>query len=98
MSKDDGGPAFPVLCDFDANVVTGHRTANSSGWEIGVSIRDYFAAHANISHIAVVSRAIKEHLKNEGDMTKSRSDADIEATLRYEFADSMLAERQKGSS
>lgn len=53
MSKqiiDNGGPAFPVLCDSkDGKPYQGMQTANTGGWWEGLSIRDWFAAHALIA-------------------------------------------------
>lgn len=42
MDRNDGGPAFPVLCDKHGG---GAQISMSTGWETGVSMRDYFAAH-----------------------------------------------------
>jgi len=42
----DGGPAFPVLCDYVNGKPRGMQTANSGGWHEGLSLRDYFAAAA----------------------------------------------------
>jgi len=42
----DGGPAFPVLCDYVDGKPRGMQTANRGGWHEGLSLRDYFAAAA----------------------------------------------------
>jgi hypothetical protein len=48
MSKTDGGPAFPVECSFTkGEVFAGMQTGNNTGWVTGVSVRDYFASHAD---------------------------------------------------
>jgi len=66
MSK-DSGPAFP----------------GDMMWsEAGMSLRDYFAAHAPDSEITV-SHSHNNYL---GEVAKKR----------YEWADAMLAERDKG--
>ena len=55
MSVNDGGPAFaqPLVCDAEGNVYcSGERNANHSG----MTLRDYFAAHAT-------AEDIEEHLR-----------------------------------
>lgn len=42
----DGGPAFPVECYWDGEKTSGIQTSAKSGWETGLSVRDYFAAKA----------------------------------------------------
>ena len=43
----DGGPAFPVLCQWvDGVPVQGVQTDNAQGWAMGMNLRDYFAAKA----------------------------------------------------
>ena len=63
--KKDGGPAFPNESDFGV-----------SDKSCGMSLRDYFAAHAPIP--AKAGATWGEH-----------------AQLRWEYADAMLAERDK---
>ena len=65
MSKNDGGPAFPLL----------------SEWHQGMPLRDYFAAAALQGFCAN-----NQSLKWEPD--ECAADA-------YQFADAMLAERDK---
>ena len=45
--RSDGGPAFPVECSMhpDGRLV-GTQTSPVSGWETGMSLRDYFAGQA----------------------------------------------------
>lgn len=47
MKTNDGGPAFPVECHWNADgtVSGGLQTGNAQGWATGMSLRDYFAAH-----------------------------------------------------
>jgi len=67
MSKDTGGPAFPV----------GYGYAQAD--EVGMTLRDYFAAQAAAGLGAVGSFISPE----------------IWARTAYEIADAMLAERNK---
>lgn len=72
----DGGPAYPF---FDG------RFMNTP--EYGLTIRDYFAIHANADEVtALQNRYLAEH---EDDIGLS----DIQA--RYRYADEMLKERAK---
>lgn len=48
-AHDNGGPAFPVECYWpagEAEPSRGVQTGNHSGWAMGLSLRDYFAAKA----------------------------------------------------
>ena len=49
LRKNDGGPAFPVETYGDGR---GAQTSPATGWETGMSLRDYFAAQALASVIA----------------------------------------------
>lgn len=40
----DGGPAFPVECDWVEGQPQGRQTATHAGWHEGMTLRDYFAA------------------------------------------------------
>lgn len=77
---EQGGSAFPIHgVEIGSNPV-----------EYGMSLRDYFAAHALAAIIA------KSPYKS-GTLADMRASGDIEArtTGAYEYADSMLAERNK---
>lgn len=82
----DGGPAFPVQ----------DRT-NEFGFAMqpGMSLRDYFAAHAPVTFDQVVQTYC--NYPNMAHPDERKTIRFIEALLRYEYADAMLAARQKGS-
>lgn len=46
MAINNGGPAFPVLCDYVDGKPRGMQTQNRGGWHEGMSLRDYFAVTA----------------------------------------------------
>ena len=87
----DGGPAFPVQ--------------DAAKWQAhGMSLRDYFAIHADMGDVEELSRAWGEKLL--GRANPGISDlvaclqwwAEYRATLRYMEADAMLAAREKGGA
>lgn len=45
-AQNDGGPAFPVECSWSGDKPHGLQTGPASGWETGLSVRDWFATHA----------------------------------------------------
>lgn len=79
MSRIDGGPAFPIICD-DPNVP----------YEAGMSLRDYFAGQV-ISQCHIVYDAAAA--PPDAELTKLI--AERFARRAYQIADAMLAERQK---
>lgn len=80
---EDGGPAFPVLCDFkNGKPYQGMQTGNTCGWWEGLSIRDWFAGQALNGLLA----------SSGGDWVDSFS---LDA---YELADAMLIARQPQST
>lgn len=81
MRHGSGGPAFPVECSYGENGTHGRQTSNSSGWETGMSLRDYFAA-----------KALQGMLCRETETTKANQL--IDATWAYEYADAMLQARE----
>lgn len=84
MSKQDGGPAFPVLVQDDAGGgVIGLQTGPISGWVTGMTLRDYFAAKAMAAIVSTVAGADEEHDLSEAEV----------AQYAYELADEMLAKR-----
>ena len=81
---DDGGPAFPVECEFAQDgKVRGLQTGNYSGWETGMTLRDFFAANALQGIIA--------HPGMHPDDCHQPGTAE----LAYDFARAMLAARSK---
>ena len=79
----DGGPAFPVLCQWvDGVPVQGVQTDNAQGWAMGMSLRDYFAAKV-IGHLCV------SELRQENTMQQ-------DVAYAYAVADAMLKAREVG--
>lgn len=90
---DDGGPAFPCEVDWSMETLRGRQTANAGGIHMGLSLRDYYAAHAPISYVdAWYACGYKEAPKHD---TERLLAVTILALLRYEYADAMLSERLK---
>lgn len=84
MSKNDGGPAFPVeVTQYADGSYAGAQTAPRAEWCTGVSIRDYFAAAALTG------------LANIGNVDLAPHTPPILARDAYTLADAMLAERSK---
>lgn len=78
---DDGGPAFPVLTTTKQDgTICGLQTGNRDGWEMGMTLRDYFAAAALNQRKAL---SFGSYYANDA------------AREAYEIADAMLAERNK---
>ena len=84
MSKDTGGPAFPVK--------------DAASWQAhGMTLRDYFAVHMDTTGIPVsVGEALIGEFPAYGS-PKQKQDwhARADAAYRYHRADAMLAERSK---
>lgn len=72
----DGGPAFPVPDSADPD----------GPWIEGISVADYFAAHATDGDVACA-------LEELGRRNEHR--ANVRARARYLHADAMLAERAR---
>lgn len=80
MSKDTGGPAFPIveLCSGD-----------TIGSFYGMTLRDYFAAKALVVIADMAAKGLHDIKRANGTAEQSiASDA-------YALADAMLAERAK---
>lgn len=77
----DGGPAFP--CPWGCDRQGLHLPADPKG----MSLRDYFAAHALAGYVAAHA--------DPNVTIPGRVDA---AQAAYEFADAMLAERGRGGA
>ena len=96
---DDGGPAFPVECEFTQDgKVRGLQTGNYSGWETGMTLRDWFAGMALHSAIEYW----QTNVLIDGTTTACTDfamgdpeDADKVAHTCYTVADAMLAARSK---
>ncbi len=84
----DGGPAFPTwtppLVKSDGETI---EVVEGSQYHVpGMSLRDYFAAHAP---------EIPEHNKHSLRDSGWADWIDLNIIWRYEYADAMLAEREK---
>lgn len=84
-AHNDGGPAFPVECDYTNDIPLGVRTGNRTGWWCGLSMRDYFAAKAMAGWLGTYPEYTGA----------GRVAAQETAALAYLIADAMLAERAK---
>lgn len=91
MSIKDGGPAFPVFPETSG----GHGVAFH-----GMSMRDYFAAHANETDIQSRILSIPK-VKQVFDAGNGKKEVRVEPPFnareiaRYMHADAMLAAREK---
>lgn len=82
MSREDGGPAFPAKVNINTETQQPgpYQFGNNSFCEIGMTLRDYFAA-------AVLRAMAFPHEYHDG-----RKQI---AERAYAIADAMLAQRQK---
>lgn len=88
MNRNDGGPAFPQSVAQILGVA-----ANSSEFGLpGMSLRDYFAGQALVGCLAHERDSFVRATKAHGVPI-----AVAIATLTYEIADAMLAERERTS-
>ena len=94
MSKNDGGPAFPVTFQHDF----GADGQKSQEWA-GMSLRDYLAAHAPTEEVQDLFPASGEAIRsflNLADAYQSKIHYHLLlAKARYIWADAILAERDK---
>ncbi|WP_300727325.1 hypothetical protein [Pseudomonas sp.] len=98
MSDKDGGPAFPVA-DYDHMVFEPKTVAETKRDLSGMSLRDYFAAHASIDHdevgvcyaVAIVGRDMPDFAADP--LGNSAFWAEYRARMRYIEADAMLVAR-----
>lgn len=93
MTKDDGGLAFPHHEVWDDE-------KTEIGWiGGGMTLRDWFAAFAPPPRTYMIEMLERsDRLKNphnDSYKSKIRSRTEITAALRYEYADAMIAERNK---
>lgn len=92
MSKNTGGPAFPMADPFafsPANEGYAKRLAE------GMSMRDYFAAKALHGILASFASYDARELMVQNAIEEKRSAKEQVAFAAYEYADAMLAERAK---
>ena len=85
--KNDGGPAFPVECThLEGGELRGVQTGNTSGWAMGLTVRDYFAARAMEAQIVKLNG---HGLHDEAGITYNKI-----AKEAYGVADAMLKARE----
>ena len=88
-----GGPAFPMAVDCSA----GSRTE----YQIGMTLRDYFAAHCPHSFkftMGDIAKYLELPSPNEQSLTHDQIQLGrekLDAMRRYKWADAMLSERAK---
>ena len=80
MSEKDGGPAFPVI-----------SAKYDEPCEFGMSLRDYFAAHALVGQLSAGDRALNTFAKEAAKQDKFPGD--WMAEVAYMHADAMLKAR-----
>ncbi|KVN92565.1 hypothetical protein [Burkholderia ubonensis] len=83
----NGGPAFPVECDYVNGKLQGRQTDYTAGWHEGMTLRDYFAAKALPG---IYERTCKMLEENRERVTNVY---DIAAIAAYEQADAMIRAR-----
>lgn len=91
MSARDGGPAFPGAWMERDSV----GDLNPQEQYLGMSLRDYFAGQALAGMLA--SDHFLAALKGKGREIGSDNDHDAATRIAYNFADSMLEERERDS-
>lgn len=85
MSRDNGGPAFPVECEWSSEgPQTGAQTGNSKGFAMGLSVLDYFAA-----------KAMQGAVVNVGRNQFNFDQPEAIAKTAFDIAEAMLAERNR---
>ncbi len=82
-----GGPAFPVSTAEAAKAI---KTALTRGSSLGMTMRDYFAAHAPID----VADANEAFYRAHGRNARTSEMLDTLAGLRSMYADAMLKARE----
>lgn len=95
-NKDDGGPAFPAMVEDENS--PDHICTNYAG----MTLRDYFAAHATIETAedawgdCVKSALLKRPAPANGDwIERLQFEADFRAAWKFMRADAMLEARKQ---
>jgi hypothetical protein len=92
MAKNDGGPAFPVEMDWqDGKPRAGKQTTSFSGWETGMTLRDYYAGQV----VGVLLRNYFEGSLRVGPTTPIGQLPETIGRESYEIADAMLKAREQ---
>lgn len=99
----DGGPVFPVDVVHDqlnSDLIFGQQTSHASGFQLGLSLRDYFAAHAPPVPQFIQDDFVAMLRQDQmDDLTLSWNDgilhrmATLEKRWRDRYADAMLSGR-----
>jgi hypothetical protein len=86
MAKEDGGPAYPIDAYGESRL--------DPSW--GMSLRDYFAGQALIALVwGSFTEIGQDALKKARDNKTAKGAGEVFAVASYEYADAMLAERDK---
>jgi hypothetical protein len=93
MSKNDGGPAFPVAADPPYTNANGDVIYGETG-QSGMTLRDWFAGKALTSGVADAN-ASNDQWRAKG--VKTRITPDDVAVTAYQYADAMIAARDRGA-
>lgn len=99
-NKDDGGPAYPVECRWAGGELQGIQTGNSTGFAMGMSLRDAMALSVRMpdEYSASWAEAIlgeKKPVITVDYMSHAAWWMRAEAAYRYRMADAMLEARGK---
>lgn len=100
MSIKDGGQAFPR--PIGNNGASDYQDREVSNEQVGMSLRDYFAAQAliaNIQRFPMVKEFDPNNVAPHMPTVSPDTGAEVRrgiARLSYDYADAMLAERQRG--
>jgi hypothetical protein len=86
-AKENGGPAFPVECTDCDGEMRGKKTGTYTGWHVGMTTRDFFAAHAVSGVLHMVATG-----QHELGVVRPTGAAGI-ARSAYEIADAMIRAR-----
>jgi hypothetical protein len=96
MTRRDGGPAFPgkqpAILPRSCRTGEVHHQLPAIPQHVGMSVRDYFAAHAPIDLIEARNHWHKMHGNGSRQPTYEVL-FDTLAMLRGQYADAMIAER-----
>ncbi len=99
MKTKDGGPAFPGVRGEYGHGESSRQVAPDGSFiwtehNQGMSLRDYFAAKADVPWNAALETLAIRHPSRCGKFTVGEVAA-MRATIKYAEADAMLAEREK---
>lgn len=95
--RDDGGPAFPVLIQWDhaTNKKGGAQVGATTGWHEGLSLRDYLAAKAMPQLMHSIDQSSAAEVRDDIAKARVTGAYALVALRAYELADAMLAERAR---